>query len=84
MPQIVEPETGQARLLGYSSPSRAPAFQVPRWVKASDAVIDYSLAAEGELRDESGKDEVRRFHGAEAFRPPAKLSDRQLTRQGET
>jgi hypothetical protein len=27
---------------------------------------------------------VRRFHGAEAFRPPAKLSDRQLTRQGET
>ena len=72
MPQIVEPEPRQARFLGQSSPSRPPAFYVPRRVKACDAVIDYSLTAELELGYERGKDEMQRLNGTKAFGPLAK------------
>jgi len=83
VPQIVEPESGQARFLRESSPSRPPALHVPRRVKASNVVIDDPLTAERELRDESGKGEVRRLHGAKAFRPLAKPCERRKSHIGE-
>ena len=72
MPQIVEPETGQARFLRQRPPSGPPTLHVPGRVKARDVVVDHSLAAERELRNERGKDVMRRLHGAKAFRSPAK------------
>ncbi len=67
MPEIVEAETRQARLLCQSSPSRPPALDVGSRVERSDVVVDHLLAAEGEFRHESRKDVVRRLGGAEGL-----------------
>ena len=67
MPQIVEPETRQARFLRQCPPSCPPAFHVPRRVKAGDVVVRSLFAAECELGNEGRKDVMRRFDRAEGL-----------------
>ena len=76
MPEIVEAETRQPRLLCQGAPSRPPAFDVSSRVERCDFVVDDLLAAKREFRHESRKDVMRWLGGAERFCSPTQLRQR--------
>ena len=52
MTEIVEPETRQACFVRQCSPGGTPAVQVPHRIEGRHVVVNHSLAAKFELRNE--------------------------------